>query len=104
MISLLSKRRTTRTKLLLSKLVLGSALITGLLSGCGKELRDSNYKVQIPLLQAVPTPGNCTFSKYGDQRRCIILLEEDFEAIVQELKAACLALGGSPEECQVEET
>lgn len=32
--------------------------------------------------------------------KCTLLLTEDFQQIVIELKTACLALGGTPEECQ----
>lgn len=31
---------------------------------------------------------------------CVEVAEEDYHALVIELKAACLALGGSPGECQ----
>jgi len=36
---------------------------------------------------------------------CVELAEDDYHALVIELKAACLALGQTPEECQtVKET
>jgi len=35
-----------------------------------------------------------------EPRECIALLKADYEKIVRELKAACLAFGQTPKECQ----
>lgn len=73
---------------LLAILVLGTF-------GCATAPPPSHYQVEIPLLQARPTDYQ---AGEGIWYRCY--RREDAIAIVTEFKAACLALGGSPEQCQ----
>lgn len=77
-----------------SKLRLGAILLLGI-SGCGTAPGLSPYRVEIPILQERPAEYQMA---EGVWYRCY--RREDAQAIVIELKAACLALGGSPEECQ----
>lgn len=70
------------------------SLIGGLLSGCATAPRPSPYRVAIPELQAHPTDYQVGAEWYRCYRR------DDAIALVQELKAACLATGGTPEACQ----
>ena len=83
--------------------VLWIVLIAGLASGCATALPGTAYRPSIPTLTMMPEMGQCRFESRAS-RPCVVLAREDWEAIVRELKAACLALGGSPEACQTEET
>ncbi|MGH2368517.1 MAG: hypothetical protein ACRDI2_09965 [Chloroflexota bacterium] len=68
--------------------------------GCATTPGGSSYRVTMPVLSAQPGEGTC---RHRDAlESCTFLLTRDYQAIVRELKAACLALGGSPEECQAE--
>lgn len=53
------------------------------------------------MLEAVPTETVCHTRARGTTA-CTILLKTDFEALVRELKAACLANGQPVPECQAE--
>lgn len=66
-----------------------------MISGCAPAPAPSPYRVAIPILEARPSDYQMA---EGIWYRCY--RREDAQAIVIELKAACLALGGSPEECQ----
>ena len=76
-------------------------LIGGLLSACATGPTSSNplgtYRVQIPELQVKPKTGLCGTTESQAPVPCIILGLADWEAVIRELKAACLALPG-PEE------
>lgn len=65
------------------------------ISGCGTAPGPSPYRVTMPVLEARPTDYQMA---EGIWYRCY--RREDAQELVIELKAACLALGGSPEECQ----
>jgi hypothetical protein len=83
-------RLGTKLRLLLILLLLGS-------SGCVTAPQPSSYRVQIPILQARPTDYQVA---EGEWMRCY--RRDDALQLVIELKTACLALGGTPEECQTE--
>ena len=73
-----------------------------LTSGCGIALQASSFKVKFREFQEKPKVIDC---KYGDLERgphCTGLTTVDYEWMLRELKAACLALRGSREECWVE--
>lgn len=57
----------------------------------------SGYKVTLPILQAPPRELTCHLDE--TETTCVVMLRDDLRALVRELKAACLALGGSPEAC-----
>jgi hypothetical protein len=63
--------------------------------GCATARDPSPYRVEIPILQARPTDYQVA---EGEWLRCY--LRDDALRLVGELKAACLALGGTPEDCQ----
>ena len=65
------------------------------LCGCVKGQGPSGYQVRIPELQAQPTDY-----QIGDGVWVRCYLRDDAIAIVTELKAACLAAGGTIETCQ----
>lgn len=51
----------------------------------------------MPTLTARPLEITCSL---GDRdATCLVVLREDFQRLVRELRAACLALGGPPETC-----
>ncbi len=90
-----------RTKRYGSKCALWLTM-TFLLSSCGTALVTSeSYQVTMPLLQAQPLIEKCEVDVQNTW--CATLLLEDYQAIVRELKAACLALGGDVETCQTDE-
>ena len=76
------------------RLRLGAILLLGI-SGCATAPSPSPYRVTVPILQERPTDYQVA---EGIWYRCY--RREEAQGIVIELKAACLALGGSPEECQ----
>lgn len=60
----------------------------------------------MPLLEAQPIKGPCRQVDGEGIRtttRCVTLLEADYQAIVIELKTACLAAGGTAEQCQTKQ-
>ncbi len=65
-------------------------------TGAGK----SPFQVSVPTLQAPVIPVACRLN--GQPAECAILLKTDLEAIVRNLKAACLANGQSAKECLTE--
>jgi hypothetical protein len=67
-----------------------------LISGCGTAPHPSPYRVEIPILRAIPTDYQLA---EGEWYRCY--LREDALALGIELKAACLALGGTEVQCQI---
>lgn len=78
---------------------LGTILLLAI-SGCATAPGPSPYRVTVPILQERPTDYQMA---EGIWYRCY--RREEAIGMVIELKAACLALGGSPEECQtVKET
>lgn len=76
------------------RLRLGAILLLGI-SGCATAPSPSPYRVVMPILQERPTDYQMA---EGIWYRCY--RREEALGIVVQLKAACLALGGSPEECQ----
>lgn len=66
-------------------------------SGCATEPGPSPYRVTVPILAERPTDYQMA---EGIWYRCY--RREEAQAIVIELKAACLAAGGTPAECQTE--
>ena len=79
---------------------LGRWLILSLLfvSACAPALGPSPYRVTLPQPKANPLRVACQVA--GEPDECVLLLREDFQALVIELKAACLALNGSEDACQ----
>ena len=69
-----------------------------LVSACAPALGPSPYRVTPPQLKSYPLRVECKVD--GRPAECVMLLMEDFRAIVIELKAACLALNGSEDACQ----
>jgi hypothetical protein len=63
----------------------------------------SSYRIEIPTLRLPPIFHSC-WARDGQGKRvsakCMTVLEDDWHAIAHELKAACLANGQEPEQCQ----
>ncbi len=76
-------------------------LMAALVSSCGLMRGPSTYRVQLPVLGAQPLTVPCEVGDHSDV--CILVLKRDYETIVRELKAACLALGQTPAACQAEQ-
>ena len=80
-------------------------LVVVLSWGCSLGAGLSSYQVKVPILTLEARTFQCREDRLGqviEPRECVALLRSDYEKIVRELKAACLALGGSPEDCQTE--
>ncbi len=81
-------------------------LMAGLLSACGTTgpSSSSGYRVTLPVLTLPPKIHECeirnTTTGVTQPAECVTRLKQDDDAIIRELKAACLALGGSDLECQ----
>ena len=75
-----------------------------LVSGCATHPAPSSYQIQIPSLTLFPKSHACWMhdrqTGHREAANCVTLLEDDYFAIVQELKSACLANGQEPEQCQ----
>jgi hypothetical protein len=75
-----------------------------LLSACATKTGPSSYRITIPTLTIFPKSHTCWLHdrKTGQHEpaNCVTLLEDDYFAIIAELKAACLAAGQEPEQCQ----
>lgn len=77
-----------------------SVVVWAASSGCSQGLRSFTYRVEIPTLRARPLEIGCHLGDHPET--CVVVLRDDWLRVVRELKAACLALGGSREECQAE--
>jgi len=79
----------------------GALVVTSL--GCGYQLTRTpdplGYQVVIPSLKAIPQQYDCEVKGEPVVNGCTALATQDFEAIVVELKAACIALGGERDDC-----
>lgn len=84
------------------KWVLLLVLMVGL--GCApkNQIVESSYRLPVPTLQAPPMDHPCQVDDLGAQI-CSCVIKSDYQKIVRRMKAQCLALGGSPAECQTEE-
>lgn len=76
------------------RLKLGAILLLAI-SGCATAPGPSPYRVTVPILTERPTDYQMA---EGIWYRCY--RREDAQALVIEVKGACLALGQTPEECQ----
>ena len=88
-----------RTLPWLGKLLLRLIPIAVLLWGCALVPRPSPYQVIIPLLQSPPLTIPC---HVPEPTTCTVVRTSDWEAVIRELKAACLANGQEPKACQAE--
>ncbi len=86
------------------KRMLSGILLALLICGCARAPASSTYKVQIPALTRAPKQHTCGVQdKITNERTgvsCTTLLTADYQQLVIELKTACLAAGGTDEECQ----
>ena len=96
------KRSSWRMVLSSGRMPLVLCLIMVGLFGCERAVVQSVYRVTIPELEAEPFETPCKLAKFGDWRHCVCYLDVDSDKIITELKAACLALGGSHAQCQTE--
>lgn len=85
-----------QTLLFAGKLMLRLAPITVLLFACSPVPRSSPFQVTIPTLQSPPLEIPC---QAPEPTTCTVVLKSDWEAVIRELKTACLALGGTEERC-----
>ena len=82
-------------------------LLTPLLCGCGTAPARSDYRVLVPTLEAPVQETPCDLRRtvngvlQVDLKTCVVLVREDWQMVVRELKAACRVVGGTPEECGI---
>ena len=85
---------------------LGLLSILILLASCQTPVGGSgSYKPTIPTLLAEPIRSGCVVQdKDGGELRmvCVTVTEHDWNTVVTELKAACLALGHSRSDCRAD--
>lgn len=67
-------------------------------SSCGATARASKYPVRLPRVEGVQTIP-CKVA--GQDRKCVVLVQEDLQKIIVEFVRACVALGNKPTECGV---
>lgn len=80
-----------------------ATLMLLLVCGCATKLEPSSYRIELPTIGLPPKHHGCYAVTPGGLRKpaqCVTLLEDDWFAVVNELKAACLANGQEPEQCQ----
>lgn len=80
------------------------AILICLSCSCAGQGSNSGYRVQIPVLDVAPKQGPCKIQDPDAltflDGECVTLTTKDFGAILVELIAACLALGGTEQECR----
>ena len=67
-------------------------------SSCGATARASKYPVRLPRVEGVQTIP-CKVA--GQDRKCVVLVQEDLQKIIVEFVRACVALGNKPTDCGV---
>lgn len=71
--------------------------------GCGTQGMPYRYRIERPTMTVAPIFHNCvvTDGTTGAKRDapCVTLLREDYNGLIVEVKAACLATGGTDLEC-----
>lgn len=96
-----------RLQLRNGKRVLWASLLLGLICGCATSPSPFRYSVTIPMLEVTPKVAPCQLKDASGvivaSERCVTLVESDLIELIVELKAACLALGNTPTQCQTEE-
>lgn len=76
-----------------------------ILLSCSCAARESSfgYKVTMPMLEVEPKVGACHVQDPEGlpflQDECTTILSRDYQKILVELVAACLAFGGTDDEC-----
>lgn len=75
-----------------------------MISGCESLPAGSSYRVTMPEWQVRPLVHPCRVvnseTNLTHDRECATVLHEDLRAVVRELKAACLAVGGAELQCR----
>ena len=80
--------------------LLASLLLS--ISACGTA-PVSRYTVEIPMLTVEPIYHECSIRDDAtgakEPTECVTLIRSDYRRLIVELKASCLALGGTNEDC-----
>lgn len=72
-------------------------------SSCASLESSSGYRMTMPILDVSPREAPCQARDGTGQivhEHCTTLLTRDYKRIVVELVAACIAFGGTDEECR----
>lgn len=85
----------------------GLALVLMLIvSGCGTQAPVSRYQIHPLMLTVAPIYHECDIrdDATGKKERseCVTMLRHDYRQLVLDLKTACLASGGTAQECQAD--
>jgi hypothetical protein len=79
--------------------MLRGVILAGLLtSACSPVQRGYDSTARTFRLREAPIPTPC--HRGLQPADCVVLLKQDYEAIIIDWKAKCLQLGGSAENCQ----
>lgn len=89
-----------------SRLKSGGLVLVLMLSlyGCGTKGPVSRYQIHPPMLTVAPIYHECDIRDDAtgktERSECVTLLRSDYRQIILDLKTACLASGGTEQECQ----
>ena len=78
------------------------SLVVLLTTSCAVKLPGSAFQVRMQEFLEAPVVIECTLTNGKRGKHCTVITTRDYEWMLRELKAACLALNGSREECWVE--
>ena len=88
-----------------ARVLLVALLLT--VSGCASQGPAYRYKIQIPMMTVSPIYHDCWIRDDATGKKepteCVTLVRSDYRQIVIDLKAACLASGGTEQACQAGE-
>lgn len=73
-------------------------LLSGLAFGCATGRPPSTLSPSMLLLRMAPQGGICL--QGGQQVRCLLVRQDDWDDLVLNAKTWCVALGGTAEACQ----
>ena len=82
------------------------AILMLIVSGCASQGPAYRYTVAMPILTVAPIFHECAIRDDATGKKepteCVTLVRSDYRQIVIDLKAACLASGGSEKDCQTD--
>jgi len=75
-------------------------------SGCANQAPAYRYTVTMPMMTVAPIYHDCWIRDDATGKKepteCVTLVRSDYRQIVIDLKAACLASGGTEKDCQTD--
>ena len=82
------------------------AFLMLIISGCASQGPAYRYRVAMPMMTVAPIYHDCWIRDDATGKKepteCVTLVRSDYRQIVIDLKAACLASGGTEKDCQTD--